>query len=212
MSNSILLIIPVVLGFFSLQFYYWRRLKEDYASSLLFSSSSFLAFFVLLGVLIGYLVSRFVPNTRIFHSQNAWFWTGLVGFFVGSYFSYRKFNIKFYEGFEAGGVGLVLTLFYLNLFYGLIYSHIWDLFAAFVLLLLFVVFYFFESRYRQFSWYRSGRVGFSGFAIFIVYFLFRVISNFFEPTAFSLVGRVDIVLSALLAFLLMFSLYNLGEE
>ena len=83
-------IITSALGILIFLFIFWKRLREDFASPIIFSIS----FYILLGVAIGWLVSlKFFPN---------WFlYTCFGGALIGLYAGILQYKIRFYESLEA---------------------------------------------------------------------------------------------------------------
>jgi hypothetical protein len=198
-------LLVLIFGCLVFLFFFWRRLKEDYSSSLIFSSGLTIIVAVLIGVGLSKIFSGLVRPGKVFVPRELWFWGGYLGFLAGFGLALRRFKIKSVETFEAGVLGL---LFLLLLVYIKSLSLVFVLATVAVLL----IFRFFESKYRRFGWYKSGRVGFSGLAAAGIFFLARMIISVSVPGATSVVGKVDLVLSGVSAFLLFFSLYNLSES
>lgn len=198
-------LLVLVFGSLVFLFFFWRRLKEDYSSSLIFSSGLTVIFAVLIGVGLSKIPSGLLKPSQVFAPQELWFWGGFLGFLAGFGISLRRFKLRIVETFEAAIIGL---LFLLLLVYLRNLSFVFVLITAVILL----IFHFFESKYRRFSWYKSGRVGFSGLMAAGLFFLARMILSVSMPGVSSVVGKVDLVLSGVSAFLLFFSLYNLSES
>lgn len=209
-------ILPLILasafGAISFLFIFWKRLKEDYAPKLIFDAG-----FIFVGCfsvfsLIFFLVSKFSPDSVLFRPSQMWFWGGILGILTALRIVNTKLKLKVIETFEAVVLG---TSFWLVILYVLEFISlrsqnfpILALISAGIFLLFFVL----DKKYKSFNWYHSGKVGFSGLVVSGLFFLFRVIYAYLEPTSFSVIGRVDVVLSAVAAFLIFFSLYNLSES
>lgn len=187
-----------IVGFFLFQFIFWRRLKEDYSAELIFSLS-----FVLSGswLLLKILAVKFLPNW--------WFWVTLAGSLAIFLLVTKKLKMNPHETYEALAISF-LTYFGLFLLSDAVISESIFSFAhsAFVfgIVLLFV---FLDTRYKNFSWYKSGRVGFSGLAVMGVYFLVRSLlaTSFSFMLSFTV---FEIYLSAIFAFINFSLLYRLS--
>jgi len=133
---------------------------------------------------------------------------GLVGYSIGLV----KFKIRFFESLEAylaGGLYLILAVFVADAF---VYLSVISLIAGTVTALLIILFYFLETRYRYFTWYKSGKVGFSGLLTSGLFFLIRSIVSLFYPFVLSFLGRSESVVSGMVAFLLFLAVYNLSQQ
>ena len=70
-------------------------------------------------------------------------------------------------------------------------------------------FFYLDSRYKRFVWYKSGKAGFAGVMTLGVYFLARGAIAMAFPFMISFVGKYDAILSgsfALVCFLLIYIL------
>ena len=84
--------------------------------------------------------------------------------------------------------------------------------SAFVVGLLLVCLYVtLNNYYKQFPWYKSGRVGFSGLVVLGSGFLIRSVVSLVYPNMIFFIGRVDAVLSAAIAFLFFFTVHSLSQ-
>lgn len=208
---SIFAYIIIFLGVISYLYFYWNRLKEDYTSNLIFSS----AFFVLIGILIFYLTGRFLilPNVDVMgFNSGVLFWLSIFGSILGLSLGVWKYKLRFFETLEAYGVGLlylVLSVFVSDTF---INSSVPSLIASTVVSLLLTLFYFLETRYKNFSWYRSGRVGFSGLFTLGIFFLIRALVAIFFPFVISFFGKFESIGSGILTFILFLTVYNLSQR
>lgn len=202
----------LVLGAISFLFMFWRRLKEDYAASMIFSAG----FLMIIGSVVFLLLSKFLLSkvltaSNFFNLQGLWFWVSLMGFSLGLVVSIYKYKLRIFETIEAAGVAAILWL--VLAFLGLAISSLnyFFLVGAGFLLLLFIAFFFIDAHYKNFSWYKSGRVGFSGLTVIGLLFLARGVIATIFPSMIFLVGKVDIILSATAAFLTFFSVFNLAK-
>jgi hypothetical protein len=190
-----------VLAFFVFLFIFWRRLKEDYASGIIFTS----AFYLLLGLLVGYASAYFAWPAF-------WFWSVLVGLMLGLGASFLRFHLKFYETLEAAVIGFFIWLSLIFLADSVKHSSVFSFIGFIVLVLIIGLFYFLEGRFRNFSWYKSGRIGFCGLTTLGVFFLIRSVVCLFYPFVLSFVGKKDIVVSSLVAFTLFLLTFNLSRK
>jgi len=182
-------------------FFLWRRLKEDYSSEVIFS----LAFFIIAGIILGYLLSlKFFPSW--------WFWFEGFGAFLGFSLGIVRYNLRFFETFEAGFVGILpwLALYFLQ---GLVRRP--DFVRAFLFisnLALLFIFDYLDKRYKSFTWYKSGRIGFAGLSVAAVFFLIRAAIATFFSSVLSFPGRGEAILAGVCAFSLFLLIYNLCQE
>ena len=190
-----------LVGILLFLFLFWKRLKEDYSSNIIFG----LSFFVLLGVFFGYLTSRyFFPHW--------FFWFEAFGAFLGFAIGIIKFNTRFFETYEALFISFLpwLTLFYLA---ELIKKP--SLAIAVITLLnfsLILLFDFVSMRYKNFSWYKSGKIGLAGLLTSGVFFLLRAAIATLLPSVVSFLGLSEIILSGVCAFTIFLLIYNLSKD
>lgn len=180
-----------LIGAFFLFFLFWLRLKEDYPSFSIFS----ILFFILFGIIGARFISFFLFPTF-------WFWLSFLGASLGFLFSYFKFNLRFFESLEAFFISFFPWIFSIFLFEN---TQLLD-FRLFLYLLFFIflalLFFYFEKKYKSFSWYRSGRIGFSGISVALLFFISRLILAFFYPDMLSFSGKSEKFLSGFLVCLL----------
>ncbi len=191
-------------GSFLFLFNFWRRLKEDYSAELIFNSAMFFVLLIPGGFLLAFLLARLLLASFVFNPAGLWFWGSFAGFLSALWLSVVKFRLRQVEIFEAAVFGISFWLLLVYLVNG-------EAGLLAIMLLLYGVFYYIKNRYRSFSWYKSGKAGFSGLAVAAIFFIIRTAGAVFVPGMFSLVGKADFVPSAAIAFLLLFSLYNLSE-
>jgi len=205
-------ILASAIGIFSFLFLFWKRLKEDYSAPLIFSAGFSLVGFVLAGSFIFNIASKYISTSGVLNPAELWFWGAFVGFLVGLWYSIVKFKLKSVEILEASALGFSVWLalgYMLNFFKS---RNVYSGLLGVAVVISIVLFYFLDKRYKSFSWYKSGRLGFSGIFVSGFYFTLRVIFASLAPTTFSIIGKIDIIFSAVVAFLLFFSLYNLSER
>ncbi|MEK7061041.1 MAG: hypothetical protein AAB954_00065 [Patescibacteria group bacterium] len=196
-ANWIVNLVGVVLFLFL----FWKRLKEDYSSNIVFSIS----FFVLLGVLAGFLMS--------FYFFPRWFfWLEAFGAFFGFAVGIIKYNTRFFETYEALFISFLpwLTLFYLAEF---INKPGWAVaIVAFLNFCLILLFDFVSMKYKNFSWYKSGKIGIAGLLTSGVFFILRTALALILPSMVSFLGLSEIILSGVCAFTIFLLIYNLSKD
>ena len=180
---------------------FWKRLRDDYLSEQLFTT----AIFVVAGVALGLLISKFLAPAW-------WFWLGLGGICLGGGAGVYRFRLRAFEVTEALAFSLVPWM-------GLIFvsdsiNHLsLPSFIAFVICaLLLALFIYFDKHYKNFSWYASGRVGFSGLAVSGIFFSLRSLVAIFFPFVLSFVGKYELALSGASAFLFYFLIFRLSKR
>ncbi|MFC1625495.1 hypothetical protein ACFL1Q_00430 [Patescibacteria group bacterium] len=189
-----------LLGIFLFLFLFWKRLKEDYSSDIVFSSS----FYILaaLGVFAG-ISFKFLPLW--------WFWFSLLGIALGLGISFFRFHLRTYETLEVTVLSFLpwLSLLFLS---DSINSYSIISFVAFALcLVLIFIFYFLDMHYKNFSWYRSGKVGFTGLTVLGIFFLIRAALAIPFHTVLSFVGTAEVYISAVLSFICFVLVLNLSR-
>ncbi|HKB88607.1 MAG TPA: hypothetical protein VKC53_03065 [Patescibacteria group bacterium] len=190
-----------LLGILVFLFIFWKRLREDYSPEIIFKT----AFNILVGVLIGFLVSfKFAPT---------WFlWIAFLGATIGLIFGIFRLRIKFYETFEAiiiSGFPWVSFVFLLDS----VRDSSLSSFLAFIAILIFVfISYYLDSHYKNFTWYKSGKIGFAGILTLSLFFITRSILAIFGINMLSFVVlKVEAIISAAAAFICFVLLFNLGR-
>ncbi len=176
-----------IFASFLFLFLFWGRLKEDYLSDQIFNSG----IITLAGIVVGIIFTKFL-------GAEYWFWLSLTGALLGLVLASNNNKINFFELFDIFVASALPWLVIANLSSLLndanYASIIWTIFA----LLLIFIFIFVEKRYKGFSWYRSGKIGFAGLFTIGVLFLIRVFVDFIPVQAVSFI-RYDFVLSLVAA-------------
>lgn len=189
------------LGILALLFIFWKRLKEDYASEIIFKS----AIFILVGIGVGWGWSqRFFPNW--------FFWTSLTGALMGLLLAILKFKLKFYESLEAFIISSFPWLAFMFLEDSVVNSSLSSFLAFVAVLIVVFVSYWLDTHYKGFTWYKSGRIGFAGLATAALVFLVRSILATGGVTMLSFVGRLESVLSGIAAFICFLLLFDLARR
>ncbi|KKQ98509.1 MAG: hypothetical protein UT24_C0009G0009 [Candidatus Woesebacteria bacterium GW2011_GWB1_39_12] len=198
------MILRIVFSFIAViifLFLFWRRLKEDYTQNQIFTT----AFYILLGFSLGGIISdNFAPSW--------WFWISFLGGSLGIFIGILRFNLRIFETIEAGILSS-LTL------YGFVFCYSWidtnkviSALGTLIILVFIIIFVFLDKSYKTFSWYKSGRVGFTGMTILGFFFLTRAIVATLGVDVLSFVGNKDIVISAVISFASFLTLFNLARS
>lgn len=194
-------ILVAIAGILVFLFIFWKRLKEDYASEIIFQS----AFFILVGIgIINLLTLRI--------SSNLFFWSSLIGAILGLCLAILRFKIKFYESLEALIISGLPWLGFVFLKNSVVNQSLSSFFAFLVILVMVFLSYWLDTHYKNFSWYKSGRIGFAGIATASVIFLVRAGLAIGGVAVISFTGRFEAVISGAMAFCGFILLYNLGRS
>lgn len=190
-----------LLGVIVFLFIFWKRLKEDYASEIIFKT----AFSIIFGVIIFTLISfRFFADWFLFG--------GMLGALIGLWISVARLKIRFYETLEAFVVGSLPYLSFVFLTDSVATSSLSSFSGFLMILVLLFVFYFLDVNYKNFTWYRSGRIGFVGLSTLAIFFLVRSTIAIFGITMLSFVGKYESIVSGIMAFIICLVLFNLGRK
>lgn len=201
MNDIILLIAVNLVGLILFLFTFYRRMKEDYASDIIFTTS----FYILLGLGVGYIVSRFFLSTW-------WFWLEFLGISLGLAVGTVRYKLRFFETFESSFSSLTPWLSLVFLGDSVSNSSLTSFLAFVATLGILTLFYYLESSYKNFVWYTSGKSGFSGMMTFATFFLIRGAIAYFFPFVLSFVGRIDALISGIVAFVAFYGIYNLSRS
>jgi hypothetical protein len=204
------LVLSNIIGSVIFLFFLWRRLREDYPTNKIFS----LGFFVIGAIVGSILISGIIiPNVRkvyFFDPAGLWFWISFAGGVIVLSISLIRLKMRFFEGIEAASIGMFFWFLVLLASYALIFKLSQVLIYAAIVAALIFLFFFLDKRYKRFTWYKSGKVGFSGLTLLAIFFLVRAAIAIIDPTMLSFIGKIDALISAILSFLFFLSVYNLG--
>ena len=191
----------IFLGFFIPAFIFWKKLKDDYLEENLFSS----IFYIFTGISAGFLLSRLVL-------PEFWFWLTLIGSVSGLAVSLHRFKFNLYEildGYTFSQLSIILLIFFYDFLENMKLSSGG---GFFLIVLFFGLFLFLDKRYKSYTWYKSGKVGFTGLVVIGLFFLTRAGVAVTFPDMLSLVGRNDAIISGVVAFAAYLMLFNLSKE
>jgi hypothetical protein len=195
------LIVANVLGVLAFLFIFWKRLKEDYIGNQIFSS----AFIVLAILTIAKLIATYFLAAW-------WFWLSLLSVSVALLLAIKRYRLRVFETLEAQVISLLPWLSLLFLADSIINSNTYSLVGFILIALLIILFYIFDKHYKRFTWYKSGRVGFSGLTILGLFFLIRALVALKFDNMLSFSGKNEVYFSAVLAFSSFLILFNLSRQ
>lgn len=194
-------ILVQILAIVLFLFIYWKRLKEDYSATLIFNSGFLVTTFVIVGALVAL---RFIPDW--------WFWFGLLGALMGFALGIYRYGLAVYESLEALIIGLLpwLGIVFLSSFVAsqIVATGI----VTVIIALLIFIYLLLDAHYKSFSWYKSGRVGFSGLTILGTFFIVRAAVAFIFPNMLSFTGIFDAIMSGLISFTAFIAVFNLSKK
>lgn len=188
------------LGVMLFLFIFWERLNEDYSTDVIFQTATS----ILIGISLGLIASRlFLPQW--------FFWTSVLGSFLGTIPMIIKYKLRFYETLEA--LILASTPFVSLMFFkdSIVNSSLYSFLAFVVSLVLIFLSYWFDFNYKSFPWYKSGKIGFAGLSASILFFSIRTVIAILGLTMISFVGRIDALISGILVLICIGLLINLGR-
>lgn len=154
-------VVLILLGTVLFSFAFWRRLKEDYGSDEIFKATTML----LVGGLVGWLiVDRWFGEFA--------FWGFALGFLISVVYITLRLTFKPFEIIDSVAWAFFWLWVFVELRFLLIHGlGQWvNIFLVVAPVLSLISYKFLTSRYRRFSWYPSGRIGFLGFSSFAIYF------------------------------------------
>jgi hypothetical protein len=152
-----------LVGVLVFLFIFWKRLKDDFSSDIVFKVASY----VLVGIFVGYSISLWLIKPYFL-----WFGflAGIIGLLIAVYLT----KVKFYETFESVVVASLPWIGFIFLLNSTQASSLSSFLGFLGILILVFISYFLDTHYKTFSWYKSGRIGFTGVAILFLIFLIRL--------------------------------------
>ncbi len=181
-------------------FLFWKRLKEDYATEIVFRASAF----ILVGLGTGLIFS-------LIYFPEWFFWSSLAGGMVGLYISILRLKVKFYETLEAFVFSSIPLVGMMFIKHSVESSSLSSFLGFLAVLLLAFLAHFFDSHYKGFNWYKSGKVGFAGLAVAAIFFLARFTLAIFKVTVLSFLGPSEVIISGIVGATSFLLLFNLGR-
>ena len=194
-------ILVSIFGILIFLFLFWKRLKEDYSAEIIFK----VCFYILVGTGAGWALSIILFPVWFF-------WLAFTGGVLGFAIAFFLLKVKFYETLEAFIIGFLPWLSLIFLQNSVETSSLSSFLGFLAILILTFVSYYFDTHYKKFNWYRSGRIGFAGLATAGLFFLTRLILAIFKVPVLSFVGIDEIVISGILMIVSFVLLFNLGKS
>lgn len=194
-------ILMFIFGSLVFLFLFWKKLREDYSSEIIFKCG----FSILFGVVLGYFLAiKFAP---------AWFlWAEFLGAIIGLSIGSYQLGIRFYETLEAMTISFLPSVSLMFLEDSVANSSFISFIAFLVVLVFIFVYYFLDLHYKNFSWYRSGKIGFSGLATLGIIFLTRSLLALLRLPVLSFVDKFEPMVSGVMAFICFLLILNLGKN
>jgi len=189
-----------LVGVLVFLFIFWKRLKEDYIGNQIFGISVIM--------LISLVLSRMIANQ---FAPDFWFWFSLIGQIFAISLGVLRYHTKLIETFEAGVVAYLPLFAFYFLSDAVKNSNLSSLFGSVVAALLFVLFFVIDKRYKKFTWYKSGRVGFSGLFVVTLFFVIRSIVALIWDGVLSFSSSYDFYFSMIVVLSSIFVIYKLGR-
>lgn len=194
-------ILSTGLGIIIFLFLFWKKLKEDYAAEIIFKS----ALYILIGMAVGWVVSfRFFPS--------AFLWFAFFGALAGLGLAARSFKVRFYETLEAMVIGSLPWISLTFLKDSVLHSSLPSFVAFLAILVVIFIYYYFDQHYKEFGWYKSGKIGFSGLSTLAIIFLTRSIVALGGIPVVSFLSKYEAVASGAAAFVSFMLIFNLGRK
>lgn len=182
-------------------FIFWEKLKEDYSSTLIFSTG----FTIIICLALSNLAARY-------YDPKWWFWFGTLGITIGVLWSIFRLKLKVYELLEAVFVAILPWLSFVFLIDSITNKSVLSL-GAFIVVVAVIIFYLYLStRYKRFSWYPSGKVGFSALSSMGTLFMIRGLSSLFTNDMLSFVGKIDTAFSGIVTLASFLGVFYLGRK
>lgn len=174
MPLSILAFLVNFLAFFVFAFVLWRKLKEDYPNDKIFLLT------------LGLAGSMLIGNWAFGRWPLFSFWASLVLVVAIGTYLVKKLDFRLFEMLDAIAPGWFWFLLLGSLTGFLSTRTIEVLVEPAIAGLALLGFTFFNARYRTFSWYPSGKIGFAGVGSLGIYFLLRSIFGVYTALTSSL--------------------------
>ncbi|KKP48018.1 MAG: hypothetical protein UR39_C0002G0121 [Candidatus Woesebacteria bacterium GW2011_GWA1_33_30] len=186
------MLIANILGIFVFFYLYWKRLKEDYSSERIFNAG----FIIIIGACLGLIVAKY-------NFPSFWLWIIILSFLISEGIIVIKLKLKFFESLDALVISILPWLSFFYLTDSVVNTSLASFLIFWVSLTCIFMFFLFDHFYRTFTWYKSGRVGFSGLATLGIFFLIKILF----PSLF-----VEKIISGTIAFISFLLLFNLSRQ
>lgn len=202
-ADILVRLLLIAVGAYLFLFLFWRSLKDEMEERSIFAHGFIILVASCFTSIIFSQISHVLPPTRIFTPNGMWLWGGFVGFLAASTFTW------YFSPFPAHYLLEVLipaALLWL-VFVGSVYQTSLAVLSV-VCLALFLVL---KKNYKKIHRYRSGKVGFAALLTLAFFFMVKAAFAIAAPTMIFSIGQVEVLLSAVVIFLSLFSLYHLAQ-
>lgn len=198
---SILAFLLIPLSFFVFAFVLWRKLREDYPNDKIFLLT------------LGLMVSIVVGNWIFGRFPLFLFWATLALLVAIGFYLVKKLEFRLFETLDAIALGWFWVLIIGGPAGFLSTRSFETLVEPAMAGLALLGFTFFNARYRTFSWYPSGKIGFAGVGSLGIYFLSRSFFGVYTALTSSLsIGIFNGIIGLVLFLGCAIVLYFRGRE
>ncbi len=194
-------ILTSILGILMFLFVFWKRLKEDYSPEIIFQ--------VAVAILIGISAGRILSSLFF---KDWFFWATLMGALLALFLMRIKFKLRFFETLEALILSSMPWLAISFLKNSVMTASLSSFLAFLAILSMIFLSYYLDVNYKSLRWYKSGKVGFAGLSIAIIFFLTRTVLAILGVTMLSFVGKFEVVISGILTIVCLLLLLKLNNE
>lgn len=194
-------ILAGVLGILIFLFVFWKRLKEDYSSEIIFQTAA--------AILVGIGLAWFLS---ILFFASWFFWAAFAGGLMATFLMRIKFKLRFYETLEALILASMPWISLIFLEDSVTSASLRSFLAFAVILIMVFLSYWLDVNYKSFRWYKSGKVGFTGLLIATLFFLTRTVLATIGVTMLSFVGNFEVAISGVVTIASLVLLLKLRNE
>lgn len=182
-------------------FILWKKLRDDYIASQIFS----LGFLIYFSVLI-YFVSR-----KYFSFPYSEWLVLLIPFLITLIYSKRN-RLRLNEVVNALVPSYLVAHFYFYVTLIIAGYRTNYIIAIFVILVLTLIFSVTEKKFKNFSWYKSGKVGISGLLIFALMCIINAIIALLSPSMVFFSGKLNAIILIILALISATAIFTLSRK
>jgi hypothetical protein len=194
-------VLVAVFGILIFLFVFWKRLKDDFSSEIIFRTSAA----ILIGIGLGWLISYiFIPMY--------FFWTSTFFALLTMFLMIMKYKLRFYETLEALIMASMPWLAIIFLEDSITTSSLTSFLAFTTILVMIFLSYWFDVNYKNFTWYKSGKIGFAGLSIAFIFFLIRSVLAIMGITMLSFVVKFEFIISGVITLISLILLISLGKK
>ena len=182
-------------------FILWKKLRDDYIASQIFS----LGFGIYFSLVAGFLLFHFFK-----FSYSEWFIVA-APVVVVLYLSSRG-RMRLNELVNALAPLLYVSNIYYYLMLVILRNNYFGLIGVFLSVFFLVIYFLLEKNYKKLQWYKSGKIGFSGLFVLSVYFFMNSALAILIPDMVFFSGKINAIISMLLGLIFAFALTRLSKK